>query len=130
MVEPREALFALLYNDDAVRNSVTDIVHGRRPTDAQLPVLVIWPTISNVPERDLNGPAFWRARLQVTVVAHEQEQAEIAKDAVINCVDGFSGDMYGLPVIEAWLISDEQVMQDDEVIFHHIDFYIRYKKSA
>lgn len=133
MVTPRQALYAHLSADPAVMASVDGRLYQRRvPLTAPRPLIVIYPPISDVPYRDLDGTAYWQARLQVTVIAADgegnpQQQAEAAARAVIDAVNDHIGPMGGLQVVQAWVDSDGQVDDGDE-IRHHIDVMIKYKE--
>lgn len=134
MVTPRQALYAHLSADAAVMASVDGRLYQRRvPLTAPRPLIVIYPPISNVPYRDLDGTAYWQARLQVTVIAADSEdgnpqrQAETAAQAVIAAVNDHLGPLGGLNVIQAWVDHAGQVDHGDE-IRHHIDVMIKYKE--
>ncbi len=133
-VEPRQALYAHLRADPAVQAALKngkDSVYQRRvPAGAQKPLIVIYPTISRVPNRILNGVSHRRTRLQVTVMADTQPEAEKAANAVISAVEGFTGMMAGaLNVILATVDNDRQVDQDGvDEIHHHVDITITYKE--
>lgn len=129
-VEPRQALYAHLRTDPGVQAVVDDRVYQRRvPNGAEKPLIVIYPLISRVAERTLDGVDYHRARLQVTCMADTQPQAEAAAKAVIAAVDGFSGEMAGaLDVILATVDNDRQTDQDGvDEIHHHVDITILYK---
>lgn len=131
-VEPRQALLAHLRADPAVQEAVGTRVYQRRvPEGAQKPLIVIYPTISRVPNRILDGVSHRRTRLQVTVMAGTQPEAEKAANAVISAVEGFSGLMAGaLNVILATVDNDRQTDQDGvDEIHHHIDVMIIYKEE-
>lgn len=131
MIEPRQVLFAHLKADSGVQAVVGDRVYQRRvPAGAVKPLIVIYPTISNVPTRDLNNVAYQRARIQVTAMADNQAQAESAARTVMSAVEGFSGLMAGtLPVILATVDNDRQIDQDGvDEIHHHVDITITYKE--
>ena len=131
-VEPRQALLAHLRADPAVQEAVGTRVYQRRvPEGAEKPLIVIYPTISRVPNRILSGVAYHQARLQVTVMAGTQPEAEKAANAVISAVEGFSGLMAGaLNVILATVDNDRQTDQDGvDEIHHHIDVMIIYKEE-
>lgn len=138
-VRPRQALYAHLRADQGVQAIVGDrIYHRHAPLDTKKPLIVIWPTISDVPIRDLNGVAYRRARLQVTAMAADdnksrdaQPKAEAAAKAVISAVEGFSGMMAGaLNVILATVDNDRQIDQEGvDEIHHHVDVIITYKEE-
>lgn len=131
-VEPRQALLAHLRADPAVQEAVGTRVYQRRvPEGAQKPLIVIYPTISRVSNRILDGVSHRRTRLQVTVMAGTQPEAEKAANAVISAVEGFSGLMAGaLNVILATVDNDRQTDQDGvDEIHHHIDVMIIYKEE-
>lgn len=131
-VEPRQALLAHLRADPAVQEAVGTRVYQRRvPDGAQKPLIIIYPTISRVPNRILAGVAYHQARLQVTCMADTQPEAEKAVNAVIKSVDGFTGMMAGaLPVILAKVDNDRQTDQDGvDEIHHHVDMMIMYKEE-
>lgn len=128
-LEPRQALYAHLRADPGVQNAVNDRVYQRRvPEGATKPLIVIYPTISRVPTRDLNNVAYKRTRIQVTAMSDTQSQAEAAAMSVINAVEGFSGLMAGeLPVILATVDNDRQTYQNEvDEIHHHVDITITY----
>lgn len=131
-VEPRQALLAHLRADPAVQEAVGTRVYQRRvPEGAQKPLIVIYPTISRVPNRILSGVAYHQARLQVTCMADTQPEAEKAAKAVIEATEGFTGLMAGaLNVILATVDNDRQTDQDGvNEIHHHIDVIIIYKED-
>lgn len=131
-VEPRQALLAHLRADPAVQEAVGTRVYQRRvPEGAEKPLIVIYPTISRVPTRDIGGVAYRQARLQVTAMADTQPEAEKAVNAVIKSVDEFTGLMAGaLNVILATVDNDRQTDQDGvNEIHHHIDVMIIYKEE-
>jgi hypothetical protein len=131
-VEPRQALLAHLRADPAVQEAVGTRVYQRRvPEGAQKPLIVIYPTISRVSNRILDGVSHRRTRLQVTVMAGTQPEAEKAANAVISAVEGFSGLMAGaLNVILATVDNDRQTDQDGvDEIHHHVDMMIMYKEE-
>jgi len=134
-VEPRQALFAHLRADPGVQATVKngrDSIYQRRvPDGAQKPLIVIWPMISKLPNRILDGVSHRRARLQVTAMAETQPEAEAAANAVIAAVDGFAGLMAGaLNIILATVDNDRQVDQDGvNEIHHHVDVMIMYKEG-
>jgi hypothetical protein len=131
-VEPRQALYSHLKSNPAVQAAVGDRVYQRRvPEGAQKPLIVIYPTISRVSNRILDGVSHRRTRLQVTVMAGTQPEAEKAANAVISAVEGFSGLMAGaLNVILATVDNDRQTDQDGvDEIHHHIDVMIIYKEE-
>ncbi|MEG3069439.1 MAG: DUF3168 domain-containing protein [Candidatus Syntrophopropionicum ammoniitolerans] len=131
-VEPRQALYSHLKSNPAVQAAVGDRVYQRRvPEGAQKPLIVIYPTISRVSNRILDGVSHRRTRLQVTVMAGTQPEAEKAANAVISVVEGFSGLMAGaLNVILATVDNDRQTDQDGvDEIHHHIDVMIIYKEE-
>lgn len=130
-VEPRQALYAHLRADPGVQAAVGDRVYQRRvPTGAMKPLIVIWPTISRVPNRILEGVSHCRVRLQVTVMADNQSQAEAVAKTVVSSVEGFKGQMAGaLDVLLATVDNDRQVDQDGvDEIHHHVDITITYKE--
>ncbi len=130
-VTARKALYAHLLADAGVRAAVGDRVHQRRvPQDAARPLLIVWPPISDVPQRDLDGIAYRETRLQVTAMAMTQPEAEKAARAAMAAVEGFIGTMAGtLDVIEAWVDSDHQEDQDDtNEIHHHVDVMMMYRE--
>lgn len=137
-VEPRQALLVHLRADPGVQREVGGRVYSRRvPTGATKPLLLIYPPISDVPVRDLDGVAYRRTRLQVTAFATDikegesaQPQAERAIRAVVDAVEGFSGQMAGaLHVILATAEAEEQVDQEGvDEIRHHVDVVIKYKR--
>src|SRR5690554_3155161 len=124
MLEPRKMLRAYLLDDLTVQSAVGGrVYYPSVSAGAQKPLIVIYPNISRVPNRDLNGVAYRRIRIQVTAMADTQPEAEAAAHAVINAVEGFNGKMYGvLSVILATVDNDRQVYQDDVgEIHHHVD---------
>ncbi|MCK9326635.1 MAG: DUF3168 domain-containing protein [Bacteroidales bacterium] len=130
-VEPRQALYAHIRADPGVQEAVGDKVYQRRvPDGAQKPLIVIYPTVSRVPDRILSGVAYYRARLQVTAMADTQPEAEATAKAVISSVEGFTGKMAGaLDVILATVDNDRQTDQDGvDEIHHHVDVMITYKE--
>lgn len=130
MTEPRRALYAHLLADSGVQTAVGDrIYQGRVPAGATKPLILIQPPISRVPQRDLGGVAYKRTRIQVTVMADTQKQAEAAAKAVIDAVEGFTGTMgNGLDVILASVDNDRQIAQDGiDEIYHHVDVMMVYK---
>jgi hypothetical protein len=131
-VEPRQALYAHLKADPAVQAAVGTRIYQRRVTDGAVkPLIVIYPTISRTPTRILEGVSHRRVRLQVTCMAENQQEAEMAANAVINAVEGFTGTMAGaLDVILATVDNDRQVDQEGvDEIHHHVDVMILYKPS-
>ena len=131
-VEPRQALYVHIRADPGVQTAVGDRVYQRRvPEGAQKPLIVIYPTISRVPTRDIGGVAYRQARLQVTAMADTQPEAEKAAKAVIEATEGFTGLMAGaLNVILATVDNDRQTDQDGvNEIHHHIDVMIIYKED-
>lgn len=134
--EPRQALYAHLLADPSVREAVGEQVYQRRVEKKRLdlpvrkPLIIVWPPISNVPVRDLNGVIHRRCRLQVTCMADKQLEAEKAARAVIAAVEGFTGVMAGaLNVVQATVDNDRQVDQEGvDEIHHHIDILITYKE--
>ena len=131
-VEPRQALYAHLRADDGVRGAVGTRIYQRRvPAEAQKPLIVIYPTISRVPNRILDGVSHRRCRLQVTAMAENQPDAEKAAAAIIAAVDGFTGPMAEkLDVILATVDNDRQIDQDGvDEIHHHVDVMIVYKEG-
>lgn len=128
-VEPRQALWAHLWADSTVRDVIGDRLYQRRvPEGAVNPLLVIWPPISRVPEWDLAGVTHWRTRLQVTAIADTQPDAEAAVRAVTNAVNGYKGDLPGLPGVEI-TVDNDRAMEEDELdeVFHHVDLIMTYK---
>ncbi len=129
MIEPRQALYAHLRADSAVMATVKDIYQRRVPAGATKPLILIQPTISDVPKRDLSGVAYRQARLQVTVMADTQAAAEKAAKAAMAAVEGYTGTMAGeLSVILAAVDNARQIEQAEiEEIHHHVDLMIKYK---
>ena len=130
-VEPRQALYAHIRADPGIQAAVGDRVYQRRvPERAQKPLIIIYPTISRVPNRILAGVAYHQARLQVTAMADTQPDAEKAARAVIEATEGFTGLMAGaLNVILAMGDNDSPVDQDGvDEIHHHVDVIIIYKE--
>lgn len=133
MTEPRRALYAHLLADSGVQTAVGDrIYQGRVPAGATKPLILIQPPISRIPRRDLGGVAYKQTRLQVTVMADTQKQAEAAAKAVIDAVEGFSGNMgtekMFVKVILATVDNDRQIAQDEiNEIYHHIDVMMLYE---
>ena len=130
-VEPRQALYAHIRADPGVQAAVGNRVYQRRvPEGAQKPLIVIYPTISRVPTRDIGGVAYRQARLQVTAMADTQPETEKAAKAVIEATEGFTGLMAGaLNVILVTVDNDRQVDQDGvDEIHHHVDVMITYKE--
>jgi len=131
-VEPRQALYAHIRADPGVQAAVGNRVYQRRvPEGAEKPLIVIYPTISRVPTRDIGGVAYRQARLQVTAMADTQPETEKAANAVVESVDEFTGLMAGaLNVILATVDNDRQTDQDGvNEIHHHIDVMIIYKED-
>jgi hypothetical protein len=129
-VEPRQALYAHLSADPDVVAAVGSNIHQRRvPEGAPKPLIVIWPPQSRVPERDLDGPAYYRTRIQLTVMAATQPEAEKVARAVIAAVEGFAGLMAGvLPVLLVEVIDDSQIDQSGiDEIHHHVILRIAHK---
>lgn len=128
-ITPREALFAFLSTDNTVMATVKNIHSRRVPLGAYKPLVVIYPTISDVPTRDLSGIAYRQARLQVTVMADTQKEAETTIRAIIKAVDGFSGSMFGLSVIQALAETDRQIDEDEvDEVHQHLDVIIKYEE--
>ena len=130
--EPRQALYAYLLANEGVKGAVDSRIYQRRvPTGAQKPLIVIYPTISRVPNRMLEGVSHRRTRLQVTVMANTQPDAEKAANAVISAVEGFTGTMADeLDVILATVDNDRQTDQEGvDEIHHHVDVMIMYKEG-
>ncbi len=130
-VKPRQALHAHLKADPGVKAAVGTRVYQRRvPQGATKPLILIYPPVTDVPTRDLDGVAYRRAHLQVTAFADTQPDAETAADAVVDAVEGFAGQMAGaLHVILATAEAEEQVDQEGvDEIRHHVDVVIKYKR--
>ena len=130
-VKPRQALHAHLKADPGVKAAVGTRVYQRRvPQGATKPLILIYPPVTDVPTRDLDGVAYRRAHLQVTAFADTQPDAETAADAVVDAVEGFAGQMAGaLHVILATAESEEQADQEGvNEIRHHVDVVIKYKR--
>ena len=137
-VKPRQALHAHLKADPGVKAAVGTRVYQRRvPQGATKPLILIYPPVTDVPTRDLDGVAYRRARLQVTAFAVDikdgesaQPQAERAIRAVVDAVEGFSGQMAGaLQVILATAEDEDQADQEGvDEIRHHVDVVITYKR--
>lgn len=137
-VEPRQALYAHLRGDPGVQAAVGDSVYqGRVPkekpdgTPVTKPLIVIWPAISRVRERELADIPRSRTRLQVTIMADTQPAAEKAARAVVAAVDGFRGLMAGaVSVLLATVDLESQVYEDGaNEYWHHIDILIRREES-
>lgn len=135
-IEPRQALYVYLQSIPAIieslKNGKDSIYQRRFPAGAQKPLIVIYPTISQLPNRLLDGVSHHRTRIQVTVVADTQTDAEQAANAVIKAVEGFTGLMAEkLQVILATVDNGRQVDQEGvDEIHHNIDVMLRYVPSA
>lgn len=135
MIEPRQALIVHLRADTNVtktlKKGANSIYQRRVPAGAAKPLVVIWPTISRVPNRILDGVSYQKTRLQVTAIADTQPEVEKAVNAVIKAIDGFTGLMAEkLNVILATVDNDRQVDQDGaDEIHHHVDVMITYTKQ-
>ena len=128
-LEPRQALYQYLAADAAVKSAVGNRLFQRAaPANTEKPYLVIWPPISRVRVRDLNGVAYKQARLQVTAVADSQTSAETAANAVIAAVEGFKGTMAGsFNVIQTIVDNDNQIDYPDvNEVHHHVDVLVLY----
>lgn len=130
IVAPREALYAHLLADAAVKAAVGSRVYQRGvPLNSARPLVVIWPPISDVPRRDLDGVAYREARLQLTVMGATQRVVEQVMRAVRTAVEGHVGMMAdSLDVILAWVDGDHQEEADTDEIHHHIDVMVRYRE--
>lgn len=134
LIEPRRALFAYLRNDNAVTATLgagkNGLYQARVSPSAKKPLILIQPPISRVPNRILSGVAYRQQRLQVTVIADTQPQAEAAAQAVVAAVEGFMGMMAGLDVMLATVDNERQVFFDEvDEVYHHVDVMILYRDT-
>jgi len=143
-VEPREALWRHLREDQDIAALVGDrIYHQVRPDGAAFPCIVVFP-ISDVPRRYLGGVAWREARVQLTVMGTVEpdvflaprslKTAEQVARAVQASVEGFSGLMAGaLQVIDCRVEGAESVLHDyDDGSFQayiDVDVVLTYKTS-
>ncbi len=137
LIEPRIALYDHLKSNSNVTATLARCIHGlclyqgRVSSGAKNPLALIQPPISRVPTRILSGVAYRRQRLQVTVVADTQPEAETVARAIMAAVEGFSGMMAGLDVMLATVDNDRQVFFDEiDEVHHHIDVMILYRDGA
>ena len=132
MTEPRRALHAHLAADTGVTSKINDrIYQGRGPAGEEKPLILIQPPISRIPRRILDGVAYRSTRLQVTVMADTQKDAEDTAAAVISAIDGITGSMgsegLSMDVVLVEVDNDRQVAYEEiDEIHHHVDVMITY----
>jgi len=136
LIEPRIALYDHLKSNSNVTAALAKCRHGlclyqgRVSSGAKKPLAVVQPPISRVPTRILSGVAYKQQRLQVTVVADTQPEAEVTAQAIIAAVEGFTGTMAGLDVMLATVDNDRQVFFDEvDEVYHHVDVMILYRDT-
>jgi len=128
-VTPRKVVRAHLLADPQVAALVGDrIYYQTRPDGAEYPCIVL-TTISDVPQRDLQGRAWTETRIQLTVMSQTEPGAETVARAVEQSLDGFAGLMAGaLQVIACRVDSSRPEYQEASGHTHYlVDVLISYK---
>ena len=129
-VTPRKVVWKHLRDDPAVSALVGDRVYYQmRPDEAAYPCIVI-NTISDVPQRDLNGRSWTETRLQVTAMDTTEPGAEAVAKAIQDSLDGFSSALMAgaLYVMECRVETAFPVLQEETGQTHyHVDVVITHK---
>ena len=128
-VTPRKVVWKHLRDDPAVSALVGDRVYYQmRPDGAAYPCIVI-NTISDVPQRDLNGRSWTETRLQITAMATTEPSAEAVAKTIQDSLDGFFGVMAGaLHVMSCLVVNTVPMFQDESGQTHyHVDVVITHR---
>ena len=135
LIEPRIALYDHLKSNSNVTAALAKCRHGlclyqgRVSSGAKKPLAVVQPPISRVPTRILSGVAYKQQRLQVTVVADTQPEAEVTAQAIIAAVEGFTGTMAGLDDAGDGRQRSPGLFDEVDEVYHHVDVMILYRDT-